>query len=63
VKVESEDIEVQIEAVGGSTPATTDDGVPMAVAGSPAPSVYNLTLGIRTAPSVRTQGTITRTRP
>lgn len=61
VKVESEDIEVQIEMVGDGTPATTDDGVPMAVAGSPAPSVYNLTLGIRTAPSVRTQGTITRT--
>ncbi len=61
INVKAEDIEVQIEATGANTETYTTDRVPYAIAGSPAPSVYNVTLGLRGGPSVARQGTLTRT--
>jgi hypothetical protein len=61
INVKSEDIEVQIEAVGTGTETYTTDRVPYAIDGSPAPSIYSITLGMRGGPSVQRQGTLTRT--
>jgi hypothetical protein len=61
VNVISEDVEVQIDSEGDATPTFTDDGVPYAVEGSPAPSVYRVSLGVRNGPSVSRDGTLVRT--
>jgi hypothetical protein len=61
VNVKSEDIEVGVVATGPGTETYTDDGVPYAIEGSPAPSVYSVSLGMRSGPSVARQGTLTRT--
>lgn len=60
VKVLSEDIEVKIVSVGSTTESYTDDGVPYAIEGDPAPSIYSVTLGLHQGPSVARQGTLTR---
>jgi len=61
VKVLSEDIEVQVEATGAGTQTYTTDRVPYAISGSPAPSIYSVILGVHQGPSVKRQGTLTRT--
>lgn len=61
VKVLSEDIEVMVHSIADTTPTLTDDGVPIAVEGSPAPSVYSVSLGIQPGPSVARAGTLVRT--
>ena len=61
INVQTEDIEVKIESVGGSTATYTDDGAPYALDGYPAPSVYRVSLGAGQGPSVKRQGTLTRT--
>lgn len=61
VKVVSEDIEVQIDSQATGTITYTDDGVPYAIEGSPAPTVYRMSLGMHAGPSVASDATLTRT--
>lgn len=61
IKVESEDVEVMVHSIGDGDPDLTDDGVPIAIEGTPAPTVYSVSLGIQPGPSVSRAGTLVRT--
>ncbi len=60
INVLSEDIEVQIDSIGDADPDLTDDGVPIAVEGFPAPSVYRVSIGVRNGPTVARDGVLNR---
>jgi len=60
INVQTEDLEVQIDSRGDADPDLTDDGVPYAVEGSPAPSVYRVSVGVRNGPSVSRAGALDR---
>lgn len=52
VNVISEDVEVILTSTGAGDATTTDDGVRYAIEGSPAPSIYRVSLGVRNGPSL-----------